>query len=236
MKRCLFALLCFGAALGCAAATTFDSGNQHVALLELFTSEGCSSCPPAEAWLARLAHSGRLWSQVVPVAFHVDYWDNLGWKDRFASPENTARQRSYSAVWGSSSVYTPGFVVNGAEWKGWFNGQDLPLPANDHPGRLHAVLSDGKLQVDFESNETAAEAHCAPLAMGATSSVRAGENRGRELKHDFVALSVVSKPMEAANGHLRAVFQLPSGNAQAIAVWITAPGSLQSRQATGGLL
>src|SRR5260221_1076653 len=60
------------------------------------------------------------WRQVVPVAFHVDYWDQLGWKDRFAKPEFTSRQQLYSASWQRGSVYTPCFVLNGEEWQGWF--------------------------------------------------------------------------------------------------------------------
>ena len=95
----------------------FESGPKKVQLLELFTSEGCSSCPPAEASLGRLVDDPRLWRQFVPVAFHVDYWDHLGWKDPFASPEWTTRQRAYAANWNADSVYTPAFVLNGREWR-----------------------------------------------------------------------------------------------------------------------
>ena len=63
------------------AETALQSGPQKVSLLELYTSEGCSSCPPAESWLGQLTTDGRLWKEIVPVAFHVDYWDDLGWKD-----------------------------------------------------------------------------------------------------------------------------------------------------------
>ena len=77
-----------------------QSGPQKVSLLELYTSEGCSSCPPAETWLSRLTTDGRLWKEIVPVAFHVDYWDDLGWKDRYAKQEYTSRQRSYFALGG----------------------------------------------------------------------------------------------------------------------------------------
>ena len=94
-------------------------------LVELFTSEGCSSCPPADAWISQLKESPDLWKKIVPVAFHVDYWNNLGWRDRFAKPEFTARQRRYVAAWGGDSVYTPGFVVNGKEWRDWFGNRVL---------------------------------------------------------------------------------------------------------------
>src|SRR6266581_5068954 len=79
-------------------ATTFESGEARTMLVELFTSEGCSSCPPADAWISQLKESPDLWKKIVPVAFHVDYWNNLGWRDRFAKPEFTARQRRYVAA------------------------------------------------------------------------------------------------------------------------------------------
>jgi hypothetical protein len=237
MKLCLCLLLSLSAVLQHAiAATDLDSGTQHVALVELFTSEGCSSCPPAEAWLSKLADSGRLWHEIVPVAFHVDYWDNLGWKDRFASRENTARQKSYSDTWGASSVYTPGFAVDGEEWKGWFAGQALPSVAQDHSGRLRVTLDGVTASIDFVSTLKAAEVHVAPLAMKAVSEVRSGENRGRALTHDFVALTVLSKRLESAGQHLRAALVLPPVHAQAVAIWVTSPGSLKPLQATGGFL
>jgi hypothetical protein len=89
----------------------FQSDKTQTALVELYTSEGCSSCPPAEEWFSTLSANPGLWKQFVPVAFHVDYWDDLGWKDSFATPAYTQRQRDYAAAWGSSSVYTPGFVL-----------------------------------------------------------------------------------------------------------------------------
>src|ERR1043166_2112982 len=102
-----------------AATTTFESGDTQTALVELFTSEGCSSCPPAEKWLSAFKSNPDLWKKTVPVAFHVDYWDHLGWTDRFAKPEFTVRQQRYAAGFGGDSVYTPGFVINGKEWRGW---------------------------------------------------------------------------------------------------------------------
>src|SRR5689334_522273 len=100
--------------------TTFESGETRNVLIELFTSEGCSSCPAAEKWLGALKSNQDLWRKIVPVAFHVDYWDRLGWRDRFAKPEFTARQQRYAAAWGGDAVYTPGFVINGKEWRSWF--------------------------------------------------------------------------------------------------------------------
>src|SRR5450432_4372054 len=99
--------LALSAPMAVAAETRFESGPQQSALVELYTSEGCSSCPPAEAWMSRWKNDPGLWKKFVPVAFHVDYWDRLGWRDRFSSGEWTARQSRYASLWGSGSVYTP---------------------------------------------------------------------------------------------------------------------------------
>jgi hypothetical protein len=121
---------------------TFESSDSQTTLIELFTSEGCSSCPPADAWISHLKDSPDLWKKIVPVAFHVDYWNNLGWRDRFARPEFTARQRRYVAAWHGDSVYTPGFVVNGQEWRGWFSDRTVARKQAANVGNL-------KLRHDF---------------------------------------------------------------------------------------
>src|ERR1051326_5468046 len=79
---------------------TFESGETQNSLIELFTSEGCSSCPPAEKWLSALKTNQDLWKKTIPVAFHVDYWNHLGWRDRFSKPEFTSRQQRYATEWG----------------------------------------------------------------------------------------------------------------------------------------
>jgi hypothetical protein len=91
--------ICPGAGKAFAETSTFQSGESATTLIELFTSEGCSSCPPADKWLSKFRSNPDLWSRVVPVAFHVDYWNNLGWMDRFSRPEFTERQRGYGAAW-----------------------------------------------------------------------------------------------------------------------------------------
>src|SRR5690349_5159728 len=107
-----FAIACLFWATQLGATTlSLESGPRKTHLLELFTSEGCSSCPPAEAWISGLKNDARLWRDFVPVTFHVDYWDRLGWRDPLASKEWTARQYEYSERWRRSGVYTPGFVL-----------------------------------------------------------------------------------------------------------------------------
>jgi hypothetical protein len=83
------------------------------------------SCPPADEWLGRQKEATELWQRLIPLAFHVDYWDYLGWWDRFASAEFSQRQRDYRHSGGLGSVYTPGVVVNGQEWRGWYRGESI---------------------------------------------------------------------------------------------------------------
>ncbi len=233
-----FWLVAFLALVSAHAETDLQSGPQKVSLLELYTSEGCSSCPPAESWLSTLTTDGRLWKELVPVAFHVDYWDDLGWKDRFARREYTSRQRSYSAAWGISSVYTPGFVFNGQEWKGWFGGNPLPIPGDRSAGTLDVKIRNGIARIAYAgySGSKEIEAHIVPLAMEAISDVRAGENRGRKLSHSFVALDLVSLKLSGGNGLFSGEMSLNFAAAKAVAVWVTPAGSLGPLQATGGFL
>jgi hypothetical protein len=120
----------------------FQSSDHQTALLELYTSEGCSGCPPAEAWLSQLKNLPRLWKDFVPVAFHVDYWDYLGWRDPWATKGFSERQRSYAQPWGSDSVYTPGFVLNGKEWGAGSGLNDGPLASTTRGGMLKVTSPD----------------------------------------------------------------------------------------------
>src|ERR1700740_1356972 len=129
----------------------FQSGEKRVAFVELFTSEGCSSCPPAEQTLSKLTTHPSLWKTFVPVAFHVNYWDNLGWKDRWASIEFTQRQRTYASDWRSDTVYTPEFVLNGREWQ-WSGADTLARESNETAGLLTVSQNGaGNFVVTFTS-------------------------------------------------------------------------------------
>jgi hypothetical protein len=230
-------LFCVSGASGF-AATRLESGERQVSLLELYTSEGCSSCPPAEAWISQRYRGSAERRSIVPVAFHVDYWDQLGWKDRFARAEFTARQQLYSASWKRGSVYTPCFVVNGQEWDGWFRGQTPPGGQQINVGNLEALVDGDRVEVSFTPIARSKEyvVFVAPLAMQASSDVQTGENRGRRLNHDFVALALASTKMESRGSFFRAVSQVSLGGAQAIAVWVTLDHSLVPIQAVGGPL
>src|SRR5271154_5943526 len=119
-----------------AAPVVFQSSERQTALVELYTSEGCSSCPPAESWLSSLKKESGLWSEFVPVAFHVEYWDYLGWRDKWSSKQFSNRQQNYAAVWGSDNIYTPEFVLNGEEWHNWFGLRGSPGLSSTKTGIL----------------------------------------------------------------------------------------------------
>ncbi len=226
-----------------AAATRFESGPQQISLVELYTSEGCSSCPPAEAWLSRLKDHPGLWKQFVPLAFHVDYWDRFGWRDHFSAKQWTERQSRYAALWQSESVYTPAVVVNGREQRGW-SGASFPQPNEKQTGTLSVTTGDGKIfSVEFrpeKANENEWQAHLAMLGSGISSNVRAGENSGRKLQHDFVVLNLQNAEMKSESGagrvRLTSSATAESGVRKAIAVWVTQHGQLGPVQATGGWL
>ena len=221
-------------------ATVFESGETQSTLIELFTSEGCSSCPPAEKWLSALKSNQDLWKKIIPVAFHVDYWDRLGWRDRFAKPEFTSRQQRYAAAWGGDSVYTPGFVVNGKEWRSWFGGNAVPTTSSKI-GMLRVSLGDGgKLSASFIPERTQPRTlalNVALLGNDLESDVKRGENSGRKLRHDFVVLDLVKTDMTSASNGWTASVVLPmrSGDKpSALAAWLTENET--PIQATGGWL
>ncbi|HEY8897796.1 MAG TPA: DUF1223 domain-containing protein, partial [Niastella sp.] len=157
---------------------------------ELFTSEGCSSCPPADKLLEKIQNENP-GKSVYVLAFHVDYWDHQGWKDRFSNPAFTARQRQYADWLNLETVYTPQMVVNGRkEFIGSYEGpitktitKELGQPAaNALTLRTH--IEGSKLHVDFTATpEKNAELVLALVQRLATSNVKAGENEGRQLSH-----------------------------------------------------
>jgi len=222
---------------------TFQSGETQTSLIELFTSEGCSSCPPAEKWISNLKSNPDLWKKVVPVAFHVDYWDHLGWRDRFSKPQFTERQRRYAATWGGDSIYTPAFVLNGREWRGWFGGSAWAT-ASKKVGGLQVTFSNGtNLTAEFAPQNTQPRAltlNAALLGNDLQSDIARGENAGRKLRHDFVVLEFAKTKMLAEGNGWAGSVTLPrefgGDKATALAVWVVATESSTPIQATGGWL
>jgi len=222
-----------------AAPLSFQSSEKQTVLLELYTSEGCNSCPPAEVRLSRLKESPGLWKDFVPVAFHVDYWDYLGWPDPWSSKQYSERQRDYAQTWRSDSIYTPCFVQNGAEGVNWAG--NAPSSSNRKSGVLTVTLTNtNQWRATFEPFASGGnyEVYAALLAGNLVSDVKAGENRGRRLQHDFVVLKLVNVPMARRGGALEAQFalapDLKNSADIALAIWVTNLGRPAPLQATGG--
>ena len=240
------ALLLLAASLGSVAGAEtgqqFTSGADRVALLELYTSEGCSSCPPADRWLSGLKSSPGLWSDFVPVAYHVDYWDYIGWSDRYANPEYSERQRQHVQEGAADVVYTPGVFLAGREWLDWRRRSEPAIDAAT-AGELKVDVDTGTIAVRYLPAPAVAEpfdVHIAVLGMGLESAVRRGENRGRKLRHDFVVLAHESMSMTAAGPVFTASTDLADTRAEttqlALAVWVSPADSVLPLQAAGGLL
>jgi len=168
---------------------------QEPVLVELFTSQGCSTCPPAEALLHDLAAR----QDVVALSMHVDYWDYIGWKDVFARPENTARQRGYAAVSGRRMVYTPQMIVNGSDDVMGAHPKDVAALIERHravPRRvsLTAEREDGMLRVAADAMAGADEPCLVQLIRfrpRATTEVTRGENAGYTLSHANVVTEII---------------------------------------------
>ena len=245
-RFCFVVLLGLPAGLVNAEIIQFQSATNQTALLELYTSEGCSSCPPAETRLSRLKESPRLWRDFVPVAFHVDYWDYLGWRDPFASGAYTKRQHAYAELWRSRSVYTPGFVLDGKEWGGTSRADGPPRSASKPAGILTARSEDGRRwTLRFEPaagiSSSAFEFHAALLGCDLITDVKAGENRGRKLEHDFVALTTAKAAASRSGDVFQGVVSLSppariSPKRLAVAAWVTAAGDPRPVQAVGNWL
>lgn len=177
------------------------SGPNTAALVELYTSEGCSSCPPADRWLSSLSAQGYVPERVVPLALHVDYWDYIGWKDPYARREFSLRQRKLTQLQRLALVYTPQVMLQGQDFRGWGSPafEQALAKINARPSRADIVLEilpggPGTLAVHVSAAVLEiAQVDEMGLYLAAyenrlESRVSAGENRGRTLAHDHVVL------------------------------------------------
>jgi len=242
MGRLLSLLLLASFTVHSAPTVLLDSGEKRVRLIELYTSEGCYSCPPADKWLSELQEDSRLWHELVPVAFHVDYWDYIGWPDRFASPKYSSRQRNYQTTGSLSRVYTPGLLLDGAEWRRWFSDKRIPDNATGPGGRLTVEVQGETAETVYhaEPNSGAVTLHLAILGFGLSTEIGAGENNGKRLEHNFVVLGYENRSMALhGNTHVLSVplpeARFPSTRT-ALAVWATVDDDPRPVQATGGWL
>lgn len=194
MNRHHALLVAAGLVAGAAAhvqACEAVSRPQLTPVLELYTSEGCSSCPPADRWLSGLKDAAAQ-GRVVAQAFHVGYWDSLGWVDRFALAANTARQRQLAAASGVSSIYTPQLVRNGRDWRDYASA--LAVRSEAAKASIRLVAKGGHVEASVEPADQALAwaAYWTVTEHGHASRVKAGENAGEDLRHDFVVRQYVT--------------------------------------------
>lgn len=164
-------------------------------VIELFTSQGCSSCPPADKMLTELSDM----EGVIPLALHVDYWDYIGWKDEFANPAHTQRQQGYARAAGATTIYTPQFVVGGQDIVVGAKAMKLADQIAAHsavtlPVQLDLSRDGEKVSVSAEwrATDTAAEPMVVQLVRVAnqeTVDIRRGENAGETLTYSNIVRS-----------------------------------------------
>ncbi|HZJ54150.1 MAG TPA: DUF1223 domain-containing protein, partial [Myxococcaceae bacterium] len=201
--RSLLALALLGPALAAAEP-------RPPVLVELFTSEGCSSCPPADAALAALARDPALRSaEVIPLELHVDYWNHLGWADPFSSPEFTARQEEYARLLGGDGLYTPQMVIDG-----WVSGVASPgslrkgveKAAGRSKAHLEVLVAASRPGLEVVVRPPAGVSGRLVVALSEdrlSSKVERGENRGRTLAHAPVARVLVDEGPLTTEHHVR---------------------------------
>jgi hypothetical protein len=215
------ALATSGVAQAATAMCTAHSPAHRVALVELYSSEGCNSCPPADSWLGQWKGGG-VPESVVPLALHVDYWNSLGWTDRFSQHRFTERQQSLTDRAGGHTIYTPEVFVSGRELRSWSQRSSFESRVQDvtaSPAEANvaialaprAPLATGAaaaLDVDatFTARATGSDrlnAYVAVYENGLSSQVRAGENSGVTLHHERVVRQWIGPvPLVAGNARI----------------------------------
>ncbi|MBZ5622305.1 MAG: DUF1223 domain-containing protein [Acidobacteriia bacterium] len=215
-------ILVVSALSGGLLATCFGQSRAPV-LVELFTSEGCSSCPPADRLLEKLD------PQAIVLSEHVDYWNQLGWKDPFSSPTFTARQQAYGRIFNLESVYTPEMVVDGqAEFVGNDGHQATEAIAKALRGKkadVRIARTDAGLRVEVAAAPGSAEVFLALAEDRAASQVSAGENAGRQLHHVAIVRSIQKIGSVKRRSSFNRVLELPpAADAQRVIVFLQESG------------
>jgi hypothetical protein len=209
----MYRLLALGV-LGLLSVLAADEPARAPVLVELFTSEGCSSCPPADRLL------GELDPHAIVLGEHVDYWDRLGWRDRFSSAAFTERQQIYGKKFHLDSVYTPEMVVDGATE---FNGADGTRAAAEiaraeqrPKAKVKVSRSGSGLEVSVEDAPQSADVYEALVDKEATSQIGNGENKGRQLHHVAVVRSLRKIGSVKRGGGMQKAVASPAGSQRVV--------------------
>ena len=215
------------------SAETFQSTTNRTSLVELYSSQGCSSCPPAERWVTKLLKHEKLWIDFIPIVFHVDYWNQLGWRDPFSNSAYSQRQRNYHQQRSINSVYTPGFILNGEEWRTWFLRRNIPDVENTSQV-LSASLNKNTLNAYYKSDHQLI-LNIAILGFDIKTDVMNGENNGRSFTENFIVLSHQTSLSD--NGEWQETLSGPKhidAKRYALAIWVNTPDNLTPLQTVGG--
>ncbi|MBF4505357.1 DUF1223 domain-containing protein [Flavobacterium sp. JLP] len=183
--------------------------SNNFAVVELFTSEGCSSCPPADNLMAKLQTETKD-KNIYLIAYHVDYWDRLGWKDQFSSNEFTKRQEKYQDWLNLQVMYTPQFIINGTSEFAGYDEKALyakvseALKTNETGNLiLNSNTVKDSMQIDFKANEIMnSSLFVAVIQKDATSKVKRGENKGSTLHHVQIVRQLKSFPLTKTEGRI----------------------------------
>ncbi len=218
-----------GLAAAAGAVCASHSPAHRVALVELYSSEGCSSCPPADNWLSQWKNSGATQS-IVPLALHVDYWNSLGWTDRFSQHRFTERQQTLTDLAGGHTIYTPEIFVSGRELRSWSQrdsfqsriGKVIAEPAQANVALELKPQAKGAFNVDAQFTSKAADtsgqlnAYIAVYQNALNSQVGAGENSGATLHHERVVRQWIGPvPLVAGNAQIRRDIRIDDADANA---------------------
>ncbi|MFM0630102.1 DUF1223 domain-containing protein [Paraburkholderia xenovorans] len=206
-----------GLATAAAAVCSARSPAHRVALVELYSSEGCNSCPPADNWLSQWKNSGAAQS-IVPLALHVDYWNSLGWTDRFSQHRFTERQQTLTDLAGGHTIYTPEIFVSGRELRSWSQrdsfqnriGKVVAEPAQANVALALKGQAPGAFNVAAQFTSKTADtagqldAYLAVYENALSSQVGAGENSGATLHHERVVRQWIGPvPLVAGSAQIR---------------------------------
>jgi hypothetical protein len=230
----LTAVLCLAIGSAVAAECTATSAPYRVPLLELYTSEGCDSCPPADRWVSSLRSRGLGGDRLVVLAFHVDYWDRLGWPDRFAQARFTERQRAVNERNRSRVVYTPQLVLNGKDYRRGLRDDVTERVAAISQERAKVALSlnvapsESQWRINGQWSGTEpgdARVWIALSENNLATDVRAGENRNKRLQHDFVVRDLAGPFPSGGFSHVFKVDAAWKRRDLAVAAFIQEPRS-----------
>lgn len=205
------------------AVCSVTSNAQRAVLIELYTSEGCSDCPPADKWLSRFKRAPASGAHIVPLAYHVDYWDDLGWKDPYARTEFGQRQRAAVRRQHGRTVFTPQILIDGRTLLQWRDEKSFAsrveattkLPAGAQIELSMDPQSDRNWQVHTTVSGASRDAvlYLALFENGLVSQVTRGENSGKKLHHDFVVRRLAGPFPLARDGSTtrNAALAIPAG-------------------------